>query len=180
MNKIAFNIDKNSIGVSKTLYFGHIYLVFSCKKDIQKKIFGKGLKNVCFINSPFKGAIKVPIYIRKHKINPKKIEYLKEHFRIPFLKIDKYGFYNQMIFVLLNELIQNDIVVVEATGLAKHSINYFIEFSNNFLRLNKNKMIVLFQIKSHNLSISKFIIEDLSETGIKGYSNILNKCTLAS
>jgi len=123
--------------------YGEVYIFFLNKLGAQENIFTGTAGSICFINSFFKGAIKVPIYFERNKR-----ELLKEKNIIngsnmfPF-KLEEHGFFDKILIVSLAKLKKVDIAVIETTGLTNASIAKLIKCSFLFLKQNPEKLVVL-------------------------------------
>lgn len=147
----------NLEGKIRNIEKGSFYFLFTKELGIHQYLFER--KEVVFINSFFDGAIKIPYYIEKHPFSKAKISSLKAKFNLNKVYIDNIGLLNQIIFTMLNEAVKNDTLIVETTGLANHSIEYFFDFVINFIINNPKKTLYIVHHSNINFENSLFIID---------------------
>jgi len=153
--------------INDQLIYGHLYLILTSIPGIQGQLFPTSQIWVSHINSFFREAIKVPIYIRKNKFGSPQIDYLRQRFNLPDLALRDSSLYEQIVFVLLNELDYHDIVVVQTTGLANDSIGYLIRFCYDFLTINRDKLIVLIQPEHLRVKYPEYLLLELDEIKVR-------------
>lgn len=156
-------LESEEYKVKDQLAFGCLYMILTSVPGIQRRLFPTSEMPVAHINSFFEEAIKVPIYISKNKFNASRIDYLKQRFNLSDLSLSDRSLYEQIVFVLLNELDKYDVVVVQTTGLAYDSIDYLIKFCYDLLIVNRNKLIVLVHPEHLKVKYPEYLLLELDE-----------------
>jgi hypothetical protein len=159
------------------LEFGTLYFVFSSISGLQKDFFIKnsGDENkIIFINSFFEGAIKVPIYMGKNQYDQDKVKKLKKEFDVDEFDIGQYGIFNNMLYVMLSELTNGDVMVVETTGLDEMSIIKLAKHSFTLTERNKSKLIITIQNNLARIKYPPFQLEKINMDKIENFENWYN------
>lgn len=73
------------------------------------------------------------------------------------------SFCEQVVFVMLNELINHEVIIVETTGLASDSIGYLIRFCYDFLIINRDKLIVLMHPEHQRVKYPEYLLLELDD-----------------
>jgi len=146
--------------------YGSLYLILTSVPGLQRQLFPTSQMPVSHINSFFKGAVKISTYIGKEKFNPARIDYLRQRFNLPDLSLSDNSFYEQIVFVILNELDNHEIIVVETTGLANDSIGYLVRFCYDFLIVNRDKLIVLVHPEHQRVKYPEYLFLELDDAKV--------------
>lgn len=156
-------IENYEYRVKNQLNYGSLYMILTSIPGIQRQLFSTSQPPVSHINSFFQGAIKVSAYKSRKKFNSTGIDYLRQIFNLPDLSLSDSSFYEQIVFVILNEL-DNHEVVVETTGLANDAIGYLIRFCYDFLIVNRDRLIVLVHPEHQRVKYPEFLLFELDDT----------------
>lgn len=159
-------IESDEYKVKNQLTYGCLYMILTSVPGIQRQLFPASQIPVSYINSFFKEAVKVPAYISKKKFNSARIDYLRQRFNLPGLSLSDNSFYEQVVFVILNELDNHEVIIVETTGLANDSIGYLIKFCYDFLGVNRDKLIVLVHPEHQRVKYPEYLLLELDEVKV--------------
>ncbi|PSL47421.1 hypothetical protein CLV51_102268 [Chitinophaga niastensis] len=162
----GFLIESDEYKVKNQLTYGCLYMILTSVPGIQSRLFPTSQMPVSHINSFFMGALKVSNYISKKKFNPARIDYLRQRFNLPDLSLSDNSFYEQLVFVILNELDNNEVIVVETTGLANDSIGYLIRFCYGFLIVNRDRLIVLVHPEHQRVQYPEYLLLELDDVKV--------------
>jgi len=160
-------IESDEYKVKSQLTYGCLYMILTSVPGIQRQLFPASQMPVSYINSFFKEAVKVSNYISRKKFDPARIDYLRQRFNLPDLSLSDNSLYEQVVFVILNELDNHEVIVVETTGLANDSISYLIRFCYDFLILNKDKLIVLVHPEHQRVKYPEFLLIELDDVNVR-------------
>ncbi|MEZ2440278.1 hypothetical protein AB6805_01050 [Chitinophaga sp. RCC_12] len=166
-------IENYEYRVKNQLNFGSLYMILTSIPGIQRQLFSTSQPPVSYINSFFQGATKVSAYISRKKFNFTGIDYLRQRFNLPDLSLSDSSFYEQIVFVILNELDNHEVVVVETTGLANDSIGYLIRFCYDFLIVNQDRLIVLVHPEHQRVKYPEFRLFELDDTIVRDVASWL-------
>ena len=158
-------ISSDEYKVRCGLNYGHLYLILTSVPGVQSQIFSLSKGAIAHINSFFEGAHKVPPYATK--FTSKRVEYFRSKFNVPNLLLTNNSFYEQIVFVMLNELDVNNIAIVETIGLSNDSISYLINFCYSFLNINKDKLIVLIHPEHQRVEYPEFLLFELDDEKVR-------------
>lgn len=159
-------IENEEHKVKSQLTYGHLYMILTSVRGIQQQLFPVSQMSVSHINSFFKEALKISTYIDKNIFYPSRIDYLKQKFNLEDLSLSSNSFYEQIVFVILNELDKYKVVVVETTGLDNDSIGYLVKFCYNFSIHNQDKIIVLVHPEHQRVKYPEYIQLELDEAKV--------------
>jgi len=157
------------------------YFLLASPGQIQPSLFDKKAK-ICFINCPFKEAIKIPSYIQKKgKRFVRSIKDEINSLNIAPKKIDVNSHHEQMLIILFNEIKQHDLIFIETTGSDDSSIIRLMNFCLELLKIFLHKMIFIIDISNvsppfdSNLVIYEFDRQLIDEIENKGSANFTGR-----
>lgn len=159
-------IENDDYKVRSKLTYGCLYMILTSLPGIQRQLFPASQIPVSYINSFFEEAIKISSYTNKKKFSSLRINYLRERFNLQYLPLNDDSFYEQIVFVILNELDNHDVIVVETTGLANDSIGYLIRFCYDFLSVNQDKLIVLVHLEHRRVKYPEYLLLELDDVKV--------------
>jgi hypothetical protein len=148
---------------------GKLYFLFSSVPDIQQQLFSDYRTEVSFMNSPFNEAIKVPHYIKKGNFTEQRIQYLEQVQNVTLREPNAYKLIDQIILVMLDQLLDKDILVVEAAGVSVDSIEYCAKVSKELLAGKENKIIVIVLIQPFGKICPKIKIEEVTAENLNSF-----------
>ena len=114
--------------------FDSSYFILATPGQITTSIFDDK-DEICFINCPFKEAVKIPSYIQKiGKASARRV--LGEiqtllHWEINF---DDRAFFAPLLIALVNELKVNRTIFLETSGFSQESITELMSFCERIVR----------------------------------------------
>ena len=161
--------------------FDSAYFVLATPGQIIPSIFdNRG--NICFINFPFKEAIKTPSYIQKTGKKPAK-QILEEIQSLisPKIKINPDGYFAHVIIGLFNELRVNDTILLKTSGLSSESIVELMRLSMEITGISNHKKIFIIDVSNissnQELDITIYKIDQqlIDEVVAKGPNNFTDR-----
>ena len=161
--------------------FDSSYFILATPHQITPSIFDNK-DEICFINCPFKEAIKIPYYIQKIGKAPAKRILEEIQSLVPQkINFDDRSFFESLLIALVNELKGNRTIYLEISGCSQQSIIEFMFFCERIIKVYRQKKIFVADVSNvkpqpdPDITIYKIDQQLINEITTKGLSNFTGR-----
>ncbi|PWN63544.1 hypothetical protein C1631_021420 [Chryseobacterium phosphatilyticum] len=133
------------------LEIGSVYVIFNNYLS-QEDNLNKS-KKIFYINLPFHDSIKVSQYVDSKDLSINNYENLIKKYNLKFIKPQEIiDVFNQLVYIIINEIENYDIFIIGTVGIAFESIKLILKELIDIAKI-KDKIFIFVQNESKNIDI---------------------------